>query len=149
MSLDLHGSILICPAKLQSHCEIWIAVYCCRNTKAVRKVSIHGYSAEKFLISHTRFINHKGCPKLIVTDQGTNFKQTGTATGVNAKSENLDWSQVQANHSLTEWNGLAEAMVNQASKCIQLAIQDHHDLKYNKFEVLSTPSTFNLLGLNN
>ena len=114
----------------------WITVYLCRNTKAVRLIPIHGYSAEKFLNAHTRFINCNGCPKLIVTEQRTNLKKTGTATGFKVESKSLDWTQVQDTHCLTEWrfidtgfhwqNGLAD------------------DLKYDEFEVLLSQAEYSL-----
>uniref|UniRef100_A0A915DCU7 Integrase catalytic domain-containing protein n=1 Tax=Ditylenchus dipsaci TaxID=166011 RepID=A0A915DCU7_9BILA len=66
--------------------KAWIALFTCLSTRAMHLELVFELSADKFLGALKRFIGRRGTPRLIISDNGTQFK-------LSAKAIELIWCQ--------------------------------------------------------
>ena len=87
------------PVFLQGGGKGWICIFTCAVYRAVHLELASGLSTESFLECLRRFIARRGRPRLIYSDNGTNF--TGTANAFNK----LDWDKIVKHSSAIqiEW----------------------------------------------
>uniref|UniRef100_A0A914LY07 Integrase catalytic domain-containing protein n=1 Tax=Meloidogyne incognita TaxID=6306 RepID=A0A914LY07_MELIC len=65
--------------------KFWISLFTCLSTRAIHLEIILDLSASSFLHILRRFIALRGCPKKIISDNGTHFKAVADIIGANIK----------------------------------------------------------------
>ena len=132
LSLDFAGPFTIKgTVNTRARKKVWLAIYVCRNTKAVEILVVDGYSTAAFLLKHQEFVARYRNPKEIQTDAGSNLKKAKKLLDEKGESLELDWKEISAG-SQTKWtvlppgaqhrNGLPESMVKMAKKAMYRAI---------------------------
>ena len=76
IGVDLCGPFHIKASKLKFDkvIKVWVAVFICLVSKAVHLEICFDLSTEKFLEAFTRFVSRRGCPSMVMSDNGTNFR---------------------------------------------------------------------------
>ena len=59
--------------RVNTYRKMWVSVYVCLNTKAVKFYLIPGYSAEDFLFGWEQHVSDCGKPSTVYSDMGTNI----------------------------------------------------------------------------
>ena len=146
ISLDFSGPLKVKGiANSRAKMKCWIAVYCCRSTKAVELLVIPGYDTENFLLKHEEFIARHGAPESIVSDRGTQLVSAGRILA-NKEDDDLqspakwDWQKITQHNQACCWkfvpvgtphfNGLPEAMVKVLKKSLRLSLHPGIILNY-------------------
>ena len=147
ISIDFAGPIKVTGAvNARSRKKCWIAVYCCRATKAVVLLAICGYDTESFLLKHEEFVARYAAPASIVSDRGSQLVSAGrilaekTAAADHQVPGKWDWSRITRENSASTWhfvpigsphfNGLPEATVKVLKKSLSLALHPGVELSY-------------------
>ena len=101
--------------RINTYKKMWVSVYVCLNTKAVKLYLIPGYSAEDFLFGWEQHISDCGKPSTVYSDVGTNI-----VSAAKDVTEGIDFQQI-ANSTGVTWffappaaqfrNGACEAYV--------------------------------------
>ncbi len=75
VGIDFAGPLQMKSDKLRiaTRLKVYIAVFICMSTKAVHFDLCKGLSTDKFLATLKRFMNRRGTPSHIYSDNGTNF----------------------------------------------------------------------------
>ncbi|XP_072377859.1 uncharacterized protein [Diabrotica undecimpunctata] len=75
VTIDYGGPFQIKPSRLRRApiCKAYIAVFVCLVTKAVHIELVSSLSTEAFLLTLKRFISRRGIPKIIYSDNASNF----------------------------------------------------------------------------
>uniref|UniRef100_A0A1I7WS67 Integrase catalytic domain-containing protein n=1 Tax=Heterorhabditis bacteriophora TaxID=37862 RepID=A0A1I7WS67_HETBA len=121
--------------------KIWIALFTCLVTRAIHLEIVMELSSETFINVFRRFIARRGCPSLLLTDNGTNFR--GAAELITSlwteqqdnslyrfcKSKQIEWKFIP---SLEPWFGRAyERMIGILKESLRRARQKHPPEKGN------------------
>ncbi|XP_055951492.1 uncharacterized protein LOC129987550 [Argiope bruennichi] len=83
VSVDLAG-----PLYLKRGDKSWIVIYTRALFRAVRLELVAFLSADSFLLSFQRFVARRGIPRIIYSDNGTNFR------GAYNELAAADWNEV-------------------------------------------------------
>ena len=147
VALDFAGPVLckgVVNARARKKC--WILVYVCKSTRAVCLLATAGYDTSNFLSRHEEFIARKGCPKLIVSDQGSQLLAAGRVIASKESPESWDWNRVKRENSNSTWeyvpagsqhhNGLPEAMVKAMKRSLAQALNPGVLLAYDELVTL-------------
>ena len=125
--------------------KCWIAVYCCRATKAVDLYAVCGYDTQSFLTKHEEFVARRGAPNSVVSDRGTQLVSAGKVLAQkSADSKNTpvgwDWARITSENAASNWifapigsphyNGLPEATIKVLKKTLNHAIRPGVELSY-------------------
>lgn len=110
--VDLAGPLL-----LRNEQKVWIVLYTCAVYRAVHLDLVTALSADVFLQSLRRFIARRGRPRLIYSDNATNFKRAAedlspenwAKVAENAAGRRIDWRFNPP--SAPWWGGWWERMV--------------------------------------
>ena len=81
--MDLAG-----PLFLKDKSKAWIVLYTCAVYRAVHLELVQSLTTEAFLQAFRRFIARRGKPKIVYSDNGTNFVRTDNLM------KKLDWIKV-------------------------------------------------------
>ncbi|BES91553.1 Pao retrotransposon peptidase [Nesidiocoris tenuis] len=79
--------------------NFWVCLFTCGIYRAVHLELVSSQSTDSFLLALRRFINRRGRPRTIYSDQGTNF------VGANNDMKTLDWKKILEHTSVRkiEW----------------------------------------------
>ena len=80
--------------------KVFVIIYTCAATRAVILDLVHSGSAKSFLQSFRRFIARRGCPALMISDNGAPF--VADETKEFASNHLIDW---KFNVPLSPWTG--------------------------------------------
>ena len=146
VSLDFAG-----PCKVKgivnprTRLKCWIAVYCCRATKAVDLYAVCGYDTQSFLTKHEEFVARHGAPNSVVSDRGTQLVSAGKVLAQKSADSkntpvNWDWAKITKENAASNWifapigsphyNGLPEATIKVLKKTLNHAIRPGVELSY-------------------
>lgn len=70
--LDYFGPLEVCVGRRRE--KRWVALFTCLTIRAVHMEVVHSLSADSCLLAIRNFMNRRGCPKEIISDNGTSFK---------------------------------------------------------------------------
>ena len=127
LGVDLAGPVLIKDMVVtrgtrhtKVYRKMWICVYVCLNTKAVKLYLVPGYSAEDFLLGWEQHINDCGKPATVHSDAGSNLASAAKDLQEEDSGDSIDFNEVARATGVT-WvfappgaqfrNGCAEAFV--------------------------------------
>ena len=85
VGVDLAG-----PFYLKNGHKVWTVLFTCAVFRCVHLELVHYLSAESFLDSFQLFVNRRGRPKTMWSDNGTNFHGAVTAW------KKLDWKKIES-----------------------------------------------------
>ncbi|KAL7307889.1 hypothetical protein TKK_0000205 [Trichogramma kaykai] len=77
------------PLYLREEGKAWICLFTCAVYRAVHLELVSSLSTEGFLDALRRFISRRGRPKILYSDQGTNFR------GADNLLATVDWDEIQ------------------------------------------------------
>ena len=77
------------PLHLKEGNKVWIVIFTCAFYRAVHLELATGMSVEVFVLALKRFIARRGRPRVIYSDNGTNFVGANNALG------RLDWRKIE------------------------------------------------------
>ncbi|XP_071038610.1 uncharacterized protein, partial [Parasteatoda tepidariorum] len=87
-TFQVTGVDLAGPLYLKGGHKAWIVLHTCAVYRAIHLELTTSLSTEAFLQSFRRFIARRGRPKIVYSDNGTNF------LGANNALTNIDWAQI-------------------------------------------------------
>ena len=96
--------------------KAWIALITCANSRCIYLDIAKDYTAEECINVLTRFINRRGAPKEIISDNGSNFisKKNIQSFSVN---HNITW---KLNTPAAPWTGgFFERMIKSAKRLLR------------------------------
>ena len=127
LGIDLAGPILIKDMVVtrgtrhtKVYRKMWICVYVCLNTKAVKLYLVPGYSAEDFLLGWDQHINDCGKPATVYSDAGSNLASAAKDLQEEDSGDPIDFNEVARSTGVTWYfappgaqfrNGCSEAFV--------------------------------------
>ena len=88
--VDLFGPISVTTGRRAE--KVWAALFICLQTTAIHVEVVDGLSTDAFLLAFRNFINIRGVPKRVRSDNGTNF--IGVAKELNNVPDFLDHAQL-------------------------------------------------------
>ena len=93
--LDYLGPLLMYDEiKKRVSIKVWVLVYVCRNTHAVGLLAVPGYSTDKFLLRHNKFVYQHENPQTIVSDRRTSLVKAGMVRENDTHPINWNWKKV-------------------------------------------------------
>ena len=95
--------------------KVFIVLYTCAATRAIILDAVNNASSKTFLQSLTKFISRRGCPSLIISDNGSVFKSDETQTFIANKF--IKWKFNL--ESAPWWGGMWERLVGSVKRCIK------------------------------
>ena len=99
--------------------KAFIALYTCASTRGVILDLVHNAEAKTFIDSFVRFISRRGCPKTILSDNGTVF--TANSTQRFAAERNITWKFSVED---APWNGgFWERLVGCVKRCLKKPLE--------------------------
>ncbi|XP_054717258.1 uncharacterized protein LOC129226652 [Uloborus diversus] len=113
------------PLYLKKGKKVWILLFTCAVYRAVHLELIDSMSTDVFLLGLRRFIARRGRPKVIYTDNGTNF------VGADNLLKFVDWRQIECDSSVSRiqwkfnpptacwWGGWWERLVQMVKKLLR------------------------------
>uniref|UniRef100_A0A8D8WGD5 Integrase catalytic domain-containing protein n=1 Tax=Cacopsylla melanoneura TaxID=428564 RepID=A0A8D8WGD5_9HEMI len=138
VGVDLAGPFILKDGQRRNAplIKAYFAVFVCFSTKAVHLEALTSLSADCFLACFDRFVARRGLPRLVYSDQGTNFKSAArqldeTYQFLESSSDSI--SDHLAKHSI-EWkfntpanpsaNGICEANVRSVKSHLRHVLKD-------------------------
>ena len=118
--LDSLGPLFCSPiyAKNEQSFKAYVIIYTCLSTRAVILDAVHSANAKTFVHSLRRFISRRGCPAVIVSDNGSSF--VAEETQKFAADKYIDW---RMNIALAPWQGgIWERLVSCVKRCIKKTV---------------------------
>ena len=98
--------------------KAYVVIYTCTSTRAVSLEVVHDATAVTFLQCLSRFISRRGCPSLIVSDNGSVFRADLTQEFVSSRM--ITW---KFNVDGAPWfGGLFERLVSCVKRCLKKMI---------------------------
>ena len=73
-SVDFAGPYLTKQGRSRARAKRYICVFTCLECRACHLEMANGLSTDSFLLAFTRFIKRRGVPKVMISDNGTNFR---------------------------------------------------------------------------
>ncbi|XP_059047181.1 uncharacterized protein LOC131842620 [Achroia grisella] len=122
---EVTGVDLAGPLYLKSGDKCWIVVFTCATYRALHLELCSSLSTEEFLLSLKRFIARRGRPRIIYSDNGTNFR------GTNNILSTVNWDDVSSKISIQKiswhfippqapwWGGWWERMVRTITEILR------------------------------
>ncbi|CAL8137644.1 unnamed protein product [Orchesella dallaii] len=110
------------------HEKRWGALFCCMVTRAVHLEVAHSLSTDEMMMVLSRFVDARGRPRLIVSDNGTNF--VGAASQMKKEMEKVNFEVILgcSKFYTIEWRfnppgsphmgGVWERLVQTVKKCL-------------------------------
>ena len=95
--------------------KVFIVLYTCAATRAIILDAVNNASSKTFLQSLTKFISRRGCPSLIISDNGSVFKSDETQTFIANKFIKWKFNLETA----PWWGGMWERLVGSVKRCIK------------------------------
>ncbi|XP_035226746.1 uncharacterized protein LOC118199063 [Stegodyphus dumicola] len=83
IGIDLAG-----PLFLKNGGKVWIALFTCAVYRAIHLELVNSLSTDAFLLALRRFVARRGRPRIIYSDNGTNFR------GASNDLSKLNWTKV-------------------------------------------------------
>ena len=120
VGIDYLGPLYCLPVFLKTDDmkKVYVSLYTCAATRAIILDVVHNAKADTFIYSFTRFIARRGCPSLVVSDNGTNFTADVTQSFVSAR--NIVWKfNIDA---APWWGGMWERLVGSVKRCAKKVI---------------------------
>ncbi|BES96686.1 Retrotransposon protein [Nesidiocoris tenuis] len=79
--------------------KVWIVIFTCAVYRAVRFDVVNSLSTDGFIMAFRRFVARNGRPKIVFSDNGTNFRGTSNLL------DSIDWNEVVNSTSIEpiEW----------------------------------------------
>ena len=110
-------------------------LYTCASTRGVVLDLVHNGTARTFISSFTRFIARRGCPVVVLSDNGSNF--IAEETQQYAASKNVEW---KFNLESAPWyGGFWERLVGTVKRCLKKTI-GKSKLSYDEFYFIKSQS---------
>ena len=131
--VDYLGPLLCLPiygAKDKLY-KAFVVLYTCASTRAVILEVVHNANAGTFISSFNRFISRRGCPSVMVSDNGPSFKAEETQSFISNRY--IKWKfNVE---SAPWWGGMWERLVASVKKCIKIVV-DIRRINYIELQTL-------------
>lgn len=70
--------------------KVWVTLYTCGGTRGVILDIMHHINSTPLIKSFRQFVRRRGCPSVLISDNGRNFMSTETGQLVNELG--VDWS---------------------------------------------------------
>ncbi|GBM89270.1 hypothetical protein AVEN_180421-1 [Araneus ventricosus] len=86
--LEVVGVDLACPLYIKRGTKVWAVLYTCALYRALHLELVSSLSTDAFLLSFRRFVARRGRPRIIYSDNGTNFR------GAYNELAAIDWNEV-------------------------------------------------------
>ena len=115
--VDYLGPLYCLPVygKKKTLCKAQIVLYTCISTRAVILDVVHSADGKSFVNSFRRFISRRGCPAIMVSDNGSAFIAEETQKFVSNRF--IDW---RFNIAFAPWQGgIWERLVSCVKRCIK------------------------------
>lgn len=71
VGLDLFGPYIVCIGKHTA--KRYGAIFMCQVTRAIHLEVVHDMGSESFVLAMDRFVSRRGCPEVVICDNGSNF----------------------------------------------------------------------------
>ena len=98
--------------------KVYVSLYTCASTRAIILDVVHNAKADTFVYSFSRFIARRGCPSLVVSDNGTIFTASETQSFIYVR--NIIWKfNIDA---APWWGGMWERLVASVKRCTRKVI---------------------------
>ena len=114
---DLLGPLLCLPVygDEQKFHKVYIVIYTCLSTRSIILELVHNATANTFINSLSRFINRRGCPTAMYSDNGSIY--VADATQQFAANHGIEWN---FNIDCAPWQGGAwERLVGCVKRCLK------------------------------
>ena len=96
----------------------WMVIFTCASTRALSLELVHDASADAFLLSFERFISRRGCPAMVISDNGKVFKAERTQNFASERS--IEWKFIIDN---APWmGGMYERLIGTVKRCLKKVI---------------------------
>lgn len=128
--VDYAGPIFIRGTAGTPCSKMYICLFTCANIRAVHLELVENLTAEAFIRAFKRFINRRGVPEYIISDNAKNFKAASIEI-IAAKNQILETEKSQhflASHGITWqfiaerapwWGGFYERLVGTMKRCLK------------------------------
>ena len=111
--------------------KCYVVLYTCASTRGVVLDLIHNETAKTFINSLTRFIARRGCPAVVLSDNGSYFVATETQQFV--ASKNIEW---KFNLASAPWyGGFWERLVSSVKRCLKQTVNKSR-LSYDELQTV-------------
>uniref|UniRef100_A0A146LXE2 Pro-Pol polyprotein n=1 Tax=Lygus hesperus TaxID=30085 RepID=A0A146LXE2_LYGHE len=113
--LDYLGPLIVTERGMLK--KRWVCLFTCMAVRAVHLEVIENLSAEEFILCLRRFVSTRGAPKMILSDNATQFKLTAAVLATPIVQRNgIEWRFIT---ELSPWKGgLYERLVALVKHCL-------------------------------
>ncbi len=140
---EVTGTDLTGPLQLNDGRKAWIIIFTCAVYRAIHLELTTSLSTESYIIALRRFINRRGRPRVIYSDNGTNL------VGCRNAFQKIDWSELEK-HTLCRpiqwklnppsapwWGGWYERLIGIVKNCLRRVL-GKASLSYEELETVLT-----------
>ena len=136
VGLDFGGPFLTSQGRGRAPAKRYVCLFTCLVTRGCHLELAYGLDTDAFLQAFTRFVKRRGTPKMLVSDNGTNFvsahrelreatealQNDGVQAAVTAVGCELKWrfNPPRASHH----GGVFEIMIKLVKKCLQHVLSE-------------------------
>ena len=113
--------------------KAYIALFTCASTRAVSLEVVHDGEATTFTNAFSRFVARRGCPNVVVSDNGPTFDSTETKTFL--ANHFIEWKPIL--EAAPWWGGMYERLVASVKRCIKKVV-GVHTLTYIELQTLAS-----------
>ena len=122
---EVTGVDLTGPVTLKDLRKAWIMLFSCAVYRAIHLELIMSLSTQSFLLGFRRFIVRRGRPKVVYSDNGTNF------VGADNLLKTIDWKAIEAEATVSRiqwyfnppaapwWGGFWERMIQMVKRLLR------------------------------
>ena len=129
VGVDLTGNILILNKDIGDYEKFYVVLFTCTTTRAIHLEVVKDLSTKSFLNAFIRFASRRGTPKLIISDNASNFKESSKIL-----KDLINTNEVQSHlkENFCKWNfiparsphfgGFYERLIGVTKSCIKKSI---------------------------
>lgn len=98
--------------------KAYMVLFTCASTRAVSLEVVHNAESDIFTDAFTRFVSRRGCPNVVVSDNGPAFDARETKNFL--ASHFVEWKPILA--AAPWWGGMYERLVGSVKRCIKKVV---------------------------
>ncbi|UYV84637.1 hypothetical protein LAZ67_X002931 [Cordylochernes scorpioides] len=109
------------------HEKRWVIIFTCLVTRAIHQEVVHALSTDEFMIGFSRFIDTRGRPDTIYSDNGTNFVEASEELKLAASERDFEVMDASGRFGPVKWKfnppaarhirGAWERLIKSVKKC--------------------------------
>ncbi|UYV83840.1 hypothetical protein LAZ67_X000363 [Cordylochernes scorpioides] len=130
--LDAFGPFTVIVGR--RHEKLWVIIFTCLVTRAIHLEVVHAFSTDEFMMGLSRFIDTRGRPDTIYSDNGTNF--VGASKELKLAASEIDIEVMAASGrfgpvkckfnppAAPHFGGAWERLIKSVKKCLRATLNE-------------------------